>query len=235
MLPIHTCSVLIEPCVCLRGNPYNPLVLSAAMSGDGSVVDKWVQGVFEHTPMQIFVKTVTGKTITLDVERSFMMEDVKVLIKSKLGIDPLEQRIMYRGRTLSHPSTLAELGISHGVTLELSLQLRGGATGATGGTGDDVAIAASVYDTVNNNNVVTIGQSDGSNPNAQRLGYRGPLSALARILIEANTPMRMRIEAYEHFYMLTRNQQSPMLDTFRQDLQWLNYLDELWRGRQRGG
>ena len=91
-----------------------------------SPVKPWALRLRGGDSMQLFVKTLSGKTISVEVDDGDKIEDVKAKIEEKEGIPPEQQRLIFAGKQMDAHKTLEEYDLHDGASLSMVLRLRGG-------------------------------------------------------------------------------------------------------------
>ena len=111
--------------------PPRSIATVAVTATTKTAVDRMVRRI-PRGGMQLYVKTLTGKTVSIEVEEGESIEEVKAKIAEKEGIPPEQQRLIFGGQQLQEGKTIDDYDMDDDATLHLVLRLRGGRGNGSG-------------------------------------------------------------------------------------------------------
>ena len=123
--PPRSVSLSLSPALSRGRVPFFFADLSSAASSTSDKVH--IRSLFGiRGGQQLFVKTLTGKTVSVEVEPGESIESVKAKISEKEGVPPEQQRLIFGGQQLADGKTIDDYDIGDDSTLHLVLRLREG-------------------------------------------------------------------------------------------------------------
>ena len=167
--------------------------------------------------MQIFVKQVAGRTITLEVEPSDTIKDVKQLIQNEEGINPNCQRLLSGGNILQDDHTLSDCDIRRESTLYLVIRLSAMQIFVMLPTGNKISLEVKPETSIRNVKD-KIHQKGGIPPDQQHLVFRGEALEEDRTVSHYNIPREATLHLLgKKIYVVLPTGKKGTLDVFPSD------------------